>query len=427
MWIIEEGHLSMSRIIGRREFLAGALVSGLMPTPGWTRASSKWVNVQTLLDRYVTQRKFAGASAALSVGGRSVDYVNAGALAFGSGVVADENSLWRIYSMTKPITATVAMILIEEGRMGLDQPVGEVLPALKSMKVGIDLKTSLEGRPASKPITMRNLLTHTAGLSLISQPDGKLAEAYLARGISPGVNGQSARNPAHPRARNLDEMIERLAELPLMAEPGTVWHYSIGLDVMGAVIERVSGKRLDAFMRERIFDPLDMVSTSFQVAPKDFGRLSTNYLKAANGPSVMDAPPGGFSEPPGLLAGGGGLVSSARDYVRFGEMLLGRGRLGTTQVMKSETAALMMSNLLPPGVVGPEGSGFGAGGYVVLPGPISKYGAPGSYGWSGVASTVFAIDPARREVIVFMTQLTPDDNSPVRDDLSVAMAKDLAA
>ena len=174
----------MSAMIARRGFLAGTVAFGLMPRLGWASTSAKWPNVQALLDRYVAQKQFAGASAALSAGGAPVDYINAGTLAFDSSVAADENTLWRLFSMTKPVTAAAAMILIEEGRMGLDQPVGEVLPALKAMKVATDLKTSLDAQPARNPITMRHLLTHTAGLSYQFQPDGS-SPRPISRAASP--------------------------------------------------------------------------------------------------------------------------------------------------------------------------------------------------------------------------------------------------
>jgi CubicO group peptidase (beta-lactamase class C family) len=423
---VERGE-AMSAIIGRREFLAGAVAFGLMPRLGWAKATTKWPNVQALLDRYLAEKQFAGMSAALSAGGEPVSYVNVGSLAFGSKVAADENTLWRIYSMSKPITAAGAMILIEDGKLALDQPVGDVLPALKSLKVATDPKTGLDGRPARNPMTMRHLMTHTAGLTYQMQANSKIAEAYFARGITPGTNGPMARDPRHPRARDLSEMIERLGELPLIAEPGTIYQYSIGLDVMGAVIERVSGKGFDVFLKERLFDPLDMASTGFQVAPKDLARLSTCYQLTPPGQVVFDAPPGGFAEPPGLLSGGGGMVSSARDYARFGQMLLGRGALGPVRVMKSETVAVMMSDLLPPGVKGPEGTGYGAGGRVVLPGPTGRFGAPGSYGWGGHASTQFTVDPAQRRLLVFMTQRMPSDASPAKTELPAAIAKDVAA
>ncbi len=348
----------MNAMIGRRGFLAGGMALGLLPHAAWAKASAKWPSVQALLDQWVAEKKIAGSSTALSFRGAPTSYVNSGTLALGSAIEADENTLWRIYSMTKPITAAAAMMLIEDGRIGLDQPVAEVLPALKNLKVATDVKVGLDGRPARTAITMRHLLTHTAGFSYEILPDGLLSKAYMARGITPALNGPALKRPGYgPQAQGLQQMVERLAELPLVAEPGTTWHYSVSLDVMGAVIEKVTGKGLDVFMKERIFAPLGMNSTGFRVDPRDFGRYSTNYFVTPNGIIPVDAPPGGFADAPGLLSGGGGLVSSARDYARFGQMLLGRGQLGTVRVMKGDTVALMTSNLLPAGVTGPEGAG----------------------------------------------------------------------
>jgi CubicO group peptidase (beta-lactamase class C family) len=365
---------------------------------------------------------------AIGHGAMPASYVNAGTLALGNAVEADENTLWRIYSMTKPITAACAMILIEQGRIGLDQPVGEVLPALKDMKVATDWKTGLEGAPAKNPITMRHLLTHTAGFTYNIIPTGKLSAAYAERGITPALNGAGLKQPGFgPQAQGLADMVERLSKLPLMAEPGTAWNYSVSLDVIGAVIEKVSGMGLDAFMKTRLFDPLGMRSTGFRVDPKDFHRYATNYLVTPNGIVPIDAPPGGFADAPAMLSGGGGLVSSTRDYTRFGQMLLGRGQLGGVRVMKNETAGLMMSNLLPPGLLAMGGtSGYGAGGRVVLPGQKSP-SAPGSYGWGGAAGTLFSVDPARNALMVFMTQFMPESAYPTAVEIPAAIAKDLAA
>jgi CubicO group peptidase (beta-lactamase class C family) len=418
----------MNAIIGRRGFIAGALALGLAPRIAWAKGSAKWPHVQALLDRYVADKTFAGTVAGLSAGGEPVDYVTAGTLAFDRPAPADENTLWRVHSMSKPLTAAAAMILFEDGRIGLDTPVAEVFPSWKDLKVAIDVNAGLDARPAKTVMKMRHLLTHSAGLVYPFFPAGKLSEAYSAKGITPGLNiPLSKPDPKNPQAHSLAEMAERLADLPVMFDPGTQWHYSIGLDVMGAVIEKVSGQGFDVFLKERLFDPLDMASTGFVVAAKDFPRLSTLYQLTDKGQTVFDVPPGANSEKPQLLSGGGGIVSSARDYVRFGQMLLGRGQLGSARVMKEETAATMMSNLLENGVRDGEGQGYGAGGRVVLPGPTGRYGSPGSYGWGGHASTLFTVDPARRQLMVFMTQRMPSDKSPAPRELPPAIAADVAA
>jgi len=418
----------MSAIIGRREFIASAVALGLAPRIGWAASPAKWPRVQALLDGYVSSKQFAFASAALVAGSDQVDYVNAGGLAFESRAPADENTLCRIHSMSKPLTAAAAMILIEDGKLSLDQPVADVFPSWKAMKVATDPTTSLASRPARSPVTMRHLLTHSAGLTYGFLYKDKVAAAYDAHGISPGLNIPVGKaKPGDLQARSLGEMMERLAAIPLMFDPGTQWHYSIGLDVMGAVIEKVSGQGFDSFLKQRLFDPLDMASTGFVVAPKNYPRFATLYQLTDKGIVLFDAPPGSYAEKPQLLSGGGGIVSSARDYMRFGQMLLGRGQLGSVRVMKQATAAVMMSNLLQNGVRDREGNGYGAGGRFILPGPTGRYGSPGSYGWGGHASSLFTVDPARRQIMVFMTQRMPSDKSPAPRELPAAIAADLAA
>jgi len=421
----------------RRRFLT-ALAGGVLATPGLVayttgRADAdrghRWATVQRMIDGYVADGKVAGACVALSFGDTAPAYLSAGRIALGSPVRFDENSLCRIYSMTKPVTGVAAMILVENGKLGLDQPVADVLPELRSPRVAIDLEKGMESRPAEKTMTMRHLLTHTSGLSYWTPLSGvgALPTAYRERGITPGNYGTGLARPGYgSQAASLTEMVTRVAELPLACEPGTAWNYSIGPDVMGLVIERVTGKGFDVFLRERVFEPLGMSSTGFQVAPKDAKRLTTNYNVTADGLKPRDT--GAESvwlRPPTLLAGGGGLVSTARDFGRFGAMLLGDGALGRVRVMKAETTRLALSNLLPDGVVYAGGGGFGAGARVVLPGGDGRFGASGTFGWGGAAGTVWWIDPARRENLVFMTQFMPPDSYPVRDDVSAAIEADL--
>jgi CubicO group peptidase (beta-lactamase class C family) len=421
----------------RRRFLT-ALAGAALATPGLiayaTRRADadrghRWATVQRMIDGYVADGKVAGACVALSFGGMTPAYLSAGRIALGSPVRFDENSLCRIYSMTKPVTGVAAMTLVEDGRLALDQPVADVLPELRSQRVAIDLAKGMESRPAEKTMTMRHLLTHTSGLSYWTPRSGvgALPTAYRERGITPGNYGTGLDQPGYgPQAGSLTEMVTRVAELPLICEPGTAWNYSMGPDVMGLVIERVTGKGFDVFLRERVFEPLGMSSTGFQVAPKDAKRLTTNYNVTADSLKPRDS--GAESvwlRPPTLLAGGGGLVSTARDFARFGAMLLGDGALGRVRVMKAETTRLARSNLLPNGVVYAGGGGFGAGARVVLPGGDGRFGTPGTFGWGGAAGTVWWIDPARRGNMVFMTQFMPPDSYPVREEISVAIEADL--
>ena len=388
----------------------------------------RWATVQRVIDGYVSDGKVAGACMALSHGGTALAYPAAGRIALGSPVRFDENSLCRIYSMTKPVTGVAAMILIEEARLALDQPVADVLPEFRSLRVAIDLAKDMESRPARNTMTMRHLLTHTSGLSYWTPLSsvGALPSAYRERGITPGNYGTGLHRPGYgPQAGSLTEMVTRVADLPLVCEPGTAWNYSIGLDVMGLVIERVTGKGFDVFLRERVFEPLGMSSTGFQVAPKDAGRLTTNYDVTADGLKTRDS--GAESvwlRPPTLLAGGGGLVSTARDFARFGAMLLGDGALGRVRVMTAETTRLALSNLLPNGVVYPGSGGFGAGARVVIPGADARSGTIGTFAWGGAAGTDWWIDRARRQNVVVMTQFMPPDRYPLRSEISAAIEAD---
>jgi CubicO group peptidase (beta-lactamase class C family) len=410
--------------LDRRQVIS---LAGLMTVaPSWaganiSRQAPRWPTVDALLQNYVSAKKFAGIAAAVSYQGARAAFLVAGTLAYDSLVKVDENSLFRIYSVTKPVTGIAAMMLVEDGLIGLDQPVAEILPELRDLRVAIDPANSLASRPITRPITMRQLLTHSSGLSNW-QPilgDTPITKAYRERGITPG---NFVRQPGETwyteQVQGLDAMITGIAEVPLIAEPGTVWNYSMGLDVMGAVIERASGMGLDAFMKARIFDPLDMPSTGFSVARKNAARLTTLYGNAPGGPQAIDRGANSiWLKPPTLLAGGGGLVSSARDFMRFAQMLLNDGSLDGVRVMKSETVKRAMSDLLPLGVQYPPTSGFGAGASVVMSGVKSDIGPPGTFSAVGACSTLFQVDPARSGAAVFFAQYMPGRTVPMPEAL----------
>lgn len=408
--------------IDRRRFialaastLAASTVTGCVSIPS-PRPARRWESLRALLDRYVTQRGLPGALAAVSYHGEPLAYPASGTV--------DENSLWRIYSMTKPVTGFAAMLLIEDGRLQLDQPVADVLPELRSLRVLLDAQ-SLESRPAVNVMTMRHLLTHTSGLDYwiheTSAGVSPLTRAHRQRGVTPADFGFGLGSPYvgyGTQARGLPEMVSRLAELPLAHEPGTTWHYSVGLDVMGAVIERITGHGLDAFMRDRIFEPLDMRSTGFQVSRRDAPRLIALHRVTPNGLEPLDVgATSAWLAAPALLSGGAGLISSARDYARFGAMLLGEGALGGVRIADAATVRLAVSNLLPEGVTY-AGGGFGAGG---IRDPT------GRFGWEGAAGTTWWIDMARRGNVVFLTQHLPYGTYSVWDEVAAAIAADLAA
>lgn len=393
---------------------------------------------QALADRYVAEDRLPGISIAYGGTGAPV-FVNAGANADNAGAApVGPDTLWRVYSMTKPITAMAAMILIEEGKIRLDQPVAEILPAFARMRVLTDPAHSLDSRPAEQAITIRHLLTHTAGMGYNIVTQGPLLDEYNRLGINPGALNVQAEAQMRPlRPTSLAAFADRVATLPLIAEPGTKWSYSISMDVLARVVEVAGAMPFEQFVQRRLFDPLGMRSSYWTVPRDQAGRLVTNYAYTGALRIPIDpAETSVFLEPPSFPYGGGGLVMSARDYDRFLHMLLNGGELDGVRVMRPETVRLAMSNLLPAGVEiarvpgvsgGFEGPrlGYGAGGSVYLedvPGGASA----GTYGWGGAAGTFAWVDPARRVRGVVMVNYFPADKWPLRREAVATVYRDMA-
>lgn len=394
--------------------------------------------IQALFDGYVRADRMPGIVGAFGFGERPTVYVRAGRLADDpAAAAADPDSLWRVYSMTKPVTAMAAMILIDDGRIRLDQPVSDFIPAFAHMRVQLRPDT-LESRPAARPITIRNLLTHTAGLGYTIVTTGPLRDAYAAAGIEPmALNAQVERASRARRPATLEAFADRVATLPLIADPGTRWSYSIGMDVLARVVEVAARMPFDRFVQTRIFDPLGMTSSYWTVPPGEVGRLATNYLFAGDQRVPIDpAATSVFLSPPSFPYGGAGLVMSARDYDRFLHMLQDGGILDGHRILRAGTAALAMSNLLPAGVhytglsgAGatpgqPDEIGFGAGGSVYL---VDVPGGParGTYGWGGAAGTIAWVDPVRQIRGTIMVNYMPPERWPVRAETIAALVTDL--
>ncbi|WP_161566014.1 serine hydrolase domain-containing protein [Caenibius tardaugens] len=345
-------------------------------------------------------------------------FVSEGSLSFDSKERVDKNTLWRIYSMTKPITGMAAMLLIAEGKLTLDQPVSDFFSAFSSMQVLVDPKSGTETKPARNPITVRHLMTHTSGIgSAIPQTPsvgGPLADRYVKLGLRNGVfqaNGQPDMDGA---VTSLREFAERLATVPLETEPGTRWRYSLGLDLLGAIIEVVSGRPFDIFLKEAFFDPLGMRSTWFRVPEHEKRRLVDNYATANGMSRSIDTGVNSlFLKRPTYPSGGGGLVSSARDYDRFLMMLVRGGTLDGATVMPPSAIALGTSNLLPEGtdmsgyIYPSSGDGFGAGGRLVMSGPHK-----GAFGWLGAAGTLGMVNCGRQLRLVGMLNCMGDMSLP---------------
>lgn len=394
--------------------------------------------VQSLIDRYVAAGRVPGAVVALVEPGKHKPvFVSSGVTAFGSSTKVTPDTLWRVYSMSKPITAMAIMQRVATGELKLDQPIADIMPEFRDMKVLIDPAKGLESRPAARQITVRHLLTHTAGFSYSINGNGPLEREYKRMGIQPG-SVPAFLQPGEGPLPDLQVMATALAGLPLALDPGTAWKYSISLDVAGALLERLTSMTFDKVLDQQVFGPLGMADTGFWA--EDKARLAANYLWTAPGTAkVLDKPipisvleKDGFTTRPKLLSGGGGLVSSARDYARFAQMVLNEGEFDGRTILPRGTARLATSNLMPPGVFFDGSNGFGAGGRVTLFDTRGKAasasgwggGTADAYGWGGAAGTLFMADRVRQFGVVLMLQ-TMGDSTLARDvDLAAALAAD---
>ena len=400
--------------LGGMAGLGASLAALLPPSLAHATPNDAMRNVSAFIEKWVGPGKFPGLVCSLGLPGQPTQYALRGAEGFSDADPLTPDSLFRIYSMTKPITGMAAMMLVEEGKLGLDQPLADLLPKFAKMRVQMTPDGSItELRPAKNPITIRQLMTHTAGLGYTIIQKGPIKKAYEDAGLVAGQVSRVAipgleRGAAMP---SLTTFADRLAEMPLVYEPGTTWSYSVGLDLLGRVIEVASGLQFDQFLAKRMFEPLGMASTWFQVPRGQAKRLTTNY--GAFGPNLFPIDKGEdsiFLDKPSFPFGGSGLVSSPRDYDRFLTMLAGYGRLGSTRVMSELAVRVGTGDLLPDGVAGPAMMGpasqFGAGGRVGL-GPER-----GIFGWAGAAGTVGTVD-MRHGVrsSIFVQFMPPNSNS----------------
>jgi CubicO group peptidase (beta-lactamase class C family) len=335
---------------------------------------------------------------------------------------ATPETIYRIYSMTKPLTAVAAMMLYEEGRFQLDDPITRYLPEFAGQRVfTAGGYGAVATEPAVRDITFRDLLTHTSGLTYGFMQATPVDAMYREQKLElPG-----AEEP-------LGDIVARLAKVPLIAQPGAEWNYSIASDVLGHLVAVISGQPFDSFLRERVIRPLDMVDTDFFVPSDKVQRFAANYDRGPDGqPRLIDDPETSrFLNPPKAPSGGGGLVGTARDYMRFCQMLLQRGVHGSQRLLGRKTVELMTMNHLDGDMAAMgqprfaesnyHGIGFGLGFSVVLdPAKAQIVGSPGECAWGGVASTAFLIDPLEHMAVVMMTQLTPSSTYPIRRELRV--------
>jgi CubicO group peptidase (beta-lactamase class C family) len=384
--------------------------------------SGRLARMDTHFARYVDDGRLPGWLALVARGGQIAHLSTYGQRDVEAGLPVEIDTVFRIYSMTKPVTSVAAMMLYEEGAFELKDPVSRFIPAFADASVyksGSALKPETE--PLAEPMRIWHLLTHTSGLTYGFHHTHPVDAIYRAAGYEWGS----------PPGVDLAAACDAWAALPLVFQPGTEWNYGVSTDVLGRVVEVASGQTLDRFFQERIFDPLGMQDTGFSVGGADLDRLAALYVPGPGGKAHrMDAMGDEATKQPALLSGGGGLVSTAADYHRFTQMLLNEGELDGTRVLGSRTVHYMTENHLPGGAdleqVGRplfsettfDGVGFGLGFSVVMNPVANKVlSTAGEFAWGGAASTAFWVDPVEDITCLFLTQLLPSSTYPIRSEL----------
>jgi CubicO group peptidase (beta-lactamase class C family) len=373
---------------------------------------------------YVDSGRLAGTLVVIARGGKVAHVATHGYRDPGRGLSVEADTIWRIYSMTKPVTSVAAMMLYEEGAFDLIDPIDRFLPSFENPRIyraGPFMEPITA--PSQEPIRMWHLMTHTSGLSYGFYYNHAVDAAYRAAGFEPFVSVEDY---------TLAEACERWAAVPLLFEPGAEWNYSVSTDVLGRVVEVISGSSLADFFAERVFGPLGMVDTAYWVTEDSLPRVAALFgPDQSTGKAVPSpAPDREVSTKPTTFCGGGqGLLSTAGDYHRFAEMLRRGGELDGVRLLSPTTVALMTSNHLPGGAdiatygrpVPPEGPfdgyGFGLGVSVLVDPTAARHaGSPGTFGWGGAATTEFFVDPGQELTVAYFTQFLPPDG-PLRRQL----------
>jgi CubicO group peptidase (beta-lactamase class C family) len=377
--------------------------------------------------RYVDEGLLKGWLLTVSRHGKLAYVASNGQRDAEAGLPVEADTLWRIYSMTKPITSVATMMLYEEGAFELTDPVSRYIPSFKDQRVftgGSDQRPVTV--PAAEPVRIWHLLTHTSGLTYAFHRMHPVDAMYRAAGFDLGL-----------RPGTLEESVDIWATQPLLFQPGSEWNYSVSTDVLGRLVEVVSGQSLDEFFAQRLFGPLGMTDTAFYAQPDDLSRLAALYTRGPDNKAILgpDAMANEVRQRPTMFSGGGGLVSTAADYNRFLRMLLPTaespaGELDGTRLLSPRTVSYMGRNHLPGNQTLEEfgrplnaespqrGVGFGLGFAVVLDPAAGKVDvSAGELSWGGAASTAFWIDPAEGITATFFTQLIPSSAHPIRSQL----------
>lgn len=366
--------------------------------------------IEPFMQSYIDEHKLPGMITMVARKGKIVHFEKYGIMDIDKPM--ELNTIFRIASMTKPITSVAVMILYEEGYFQLDDPISKFIPEFNGLKVfsskdsnGIHVVDQI------RPITVLDLLTHTSGLTYgLGFGNTPVDSMYMAAKLNSG---------------SLKDMIQKLAKIPLLYQPGTKWHYSYSADVLGYLVEVVSGKPLDVFMRERIFIPLRMKDTDFYVPKEKISRCAAIFGKSdSTGIRVILRPDiNRISVSPKFLSGGGGLFSTATDYMNFAQMMMNKGELNGMRLLGSKTVDLMTKNhiaddLLPIGEEYLPGFGFGLG-FSVLVDQSKILGSTGEFGWPGIYNTLFWVDPSEQLICILMTQFSPFLAYPIHREFRV--------
>jgi CubicO group peptidase (beta-lactamase class C family) len=346
----------------------------------------------------VDEGRLAGVVTMVSRHGKVVEFDAAGKRDIATNAPMQKDSIFRIYSMSKPITGVAMMMLFEDGKWQLNDPVAKYIPEFAKLKVyGTDANNNVVMKDQNHPVTMRELMSHSGGFTYGFFSNTAVDKLQLEADLL---------NPNN----TLDEFIKRVAKLPLNAQPGSEWHYSISVDIQGYLVQKLSGMPFEEFLEKRIFKPLGMADTGFYVPKEKLNRFAEFYSYDKDGKMQVVGPKDGlnhdFSVKPALSSGGGGLVSTATDYMRFCQMLLNGGQLDGVRLLSPLTVELMRTNVLAPTVpILAQGAGFGLD-FAVYTDPVAAggYYGKGSFWWGGAAGTWFWIDPVNDLIVVGMIQ-----------------------
>lgn len=385
-------------------------------------SSKRLARIRPWLRGYLETGKLPGATTLVARHGKVVFCESEGFRDLEATKTMTADTILRFYSMTKPITSVALMILYEAGLFQLDDPVSEFIPSFKNTRVYVSGDPDdTVSEPLQTPITLHHLLTHTSGLTYGFGNEGPIPELY-----------QKHHTDFDTHDGPLEKVVERLTQIPLEFQPGHRWNYGVSSDVLGRVVEVVSGQSLDVFFREKILDPLGMVDTGFAVPQDKADRFAALYVKNEENDLALRENP---QESPMIgsvetFSGGSGLASTMADYFRFTEMLRRKGELDGVRLLGRKTIEYMTTNHLPGDLADMgqltfnettyEGIGFGLGFSVMIdPAKAKVMGTPGEYAWGGYAGTAFWIDPQEDMTVIFLTQLIPSSAYPIRRELRV--------